>query len=160
MKEKALKSLASILLFFVLAAPAYSEITPLQSEIEEAIICLCGCGQTVKNCPHENCGFAVPARNKIISYLAEGKSKSEIMDLFVNKYGEEVLATPSKKGFNLLGYIMPFVALIVSGGLIMIIIKKWTTTGIKDEESTLERTRQDFGSEIDKKIEKELEEMD
>jgi len=160
MKKGMLNGLASILLFFALAIPAHSGITPLQSEIEEALICLCGCGQTVKNCPHEHCGFAIPAKEKVLAYLKEGKTKDEVMELFVNKYGEEVLATPSKKGFNLLGYLMPFVALIVAASLIMIIIKQWTATGMKDEEDTLEKTKNDFGSAIDRKIEKELEEMD
>lgn len=160
MKKRALNALSSILLLFALSGYAHSGISPLQSEVEESLICLCGCGQTVKNCPHENCGFAVPARAKIMAYLNEGKTREEVMELFVSKYGEEVLATPSKKGFNLLGYVMPFVALVLAAGIIMIIIKKWTSTGIRDEEVTLEKTKEDFGSDIDRKIEKELEEMD
>lgn len=152
--------MASILLLFAMTEPVYPAITPLQSEIEEALICLCGCGQTVKNCPHENCGFAVPAREKIMAYIGEGKSREEIMQLFVGKYGEEVLATPSKKGFNLLGYLMPFVALILAAGLIMAVIRQWTSKGSRDEEITLEKSKTDFGSDMDRKIEKELEEMD
>ena len=133
---------------------------PLQSELEAAMICLCGCGQTIKDCPHQNCGYAIPARKKIKDHLEEGKTKAEILDIFVAKYGEEALATPSKKGFNLVGYIMPFVVLLFAGGLIMVIIRKWTAKGLRDEEDTLPMTKTDFGSDIDKQIEKELEEMD
>ena len=133
---------------------------PLQSELEETMICLCGCGQTIKNCPHQNCGYAIPARARIAAYLDEGKSRSEILDIFVTQYGEEALATPTKKGFNLLGYIMPFVVLILAGALIMVIVKKWTARGLRDEEDTLPKTKSDFGSEMDKQLEKELEEMD
>ena len=160
MRKRASNAFSTILLLFILTDNAHSGITPLQSEIEEALICLCGCGQTVKNCPHENCGFAIPAREKMVNYIEEGKNKREIMELFVKKYGEEVLATPSKKGFNLLGYIMPFLALIVAAGLIMVVIRQWTSKGIKDEETILEKRAEDFGTDIDKKIEKELEEMD
>lgn len=133
---------------------------PLQNELEEAMICLCGCGQTIKDCPHQNCGYAIPARKKIKDHLEEGKTKAEILDIFVAKYGEEALATPPKKGFNLLGYIMPFVVLLFAGVLIIIIIRKWTAKGLRDEEDTLPMTKNDFGSDIDKQIEKELEEMD
>ena len=133
---------------------------PLQSELEAAMICLCGCGQTIKDCPHQNCGYAIPARKKIKDHLEEGKTKAEILDIFVAKYGEEALATPPKKGFNLLGYIMPFVVLLFAGVLIMVIIRKWTARGLRDEEDTLPMTKTDFGSDIDKQIEKELEEMD
>ena len=133
---------------------------PLQNEMEAAMICLCGCGQTIKDCPHQNCGYAIPARARIDKYLNEGKNKAEILDIFVEQYGEEALATPKKEGFNLLGYIMPFAALGLAGVLIMIIIRKWTAKGQRDEEDTLEMTKDDFGSDIDKQLEKELEEMD
>ncbi|MDT8317713.1 MAG: cytochrome c-type biogenesis protein CcmH [bacterium] len=133
---------------------------PLQNDIEEAMICLCGCGQTIKSCPHQNCGYAIPARARIDKYLNEGKNKAEILDIFVDQYGEEALATPKKEGFNLLGYIMPFAVLAFAGALIMIIIRKWTNKGLRDEEDTLVMSKKDFGSDIDKQIEKELEEMD
>lgn len=133
---------------------------PLQNDLEEAMTCLCGCGQTIKNCPHQNCGYAIPARKRVDTYLNEGKSKAEILDIFVTQYGEEALATPTKKGFNLLGYIMPFAVLLIAGVVIMIIIRKWTAKGLRDEEDTLSMTKNDFGSDIDKQIEKELEEMD
>lgn len=133
---------------------------PLQNNLEEAMICLCGCGQTIKDCPHQNCGYAIPARKKIKDHLEEGKTKAEILDIFVTQYGEEALATPPKKGFNLLGYIMPFAVLLLAGVVIMIIIRKWTAKGLRDEEDTLTMAKNDFGSDIDKQIEKELEEMD
>ncbi len=152
----------AILLFIaamVAAAPS-GVFATTQSEIEEELICLCGCGQTVKDCPHENCGFAVPARKRIADLLKEGKGKEEIMDIFVAKYGEEVLAAPKKEGFNLIGYIMPFVVLIGAALLIMVIIRSWAARGMKDEEKTLPLAKKDFGSDLAGKVEKELEEMD
>jgi len=151
--------------FIAVAALTASYPAPIlageaQSEIEEALICLCGCGQTIKNCPHQNCGFAIPAKAKIEAYLSEGKTKEEIIDIFLSQNGEEVLATPKKEGFNWLGYLMPFIALFGAAGIIILIIRGWTKTGMEDEEKTLPMSKDDFGSDIDKKIEKELEEMD
>lgn len=140
--------------------PASLSAGDAQLEIEETLICLCGCGQTIKNCPHQNCGFAIPAQTKIKAYLQEGKTKEEIIDIFLSQNGEEVLAAPKKEGFNLLGYIMPFVALFAAVGILILIIRGWTKTGIEDEEKTLPMTKDDFGSDIDKQIEKDLEEMD
>lgn len=150
-----------LLSLFAFSLPAANlSAATSQSEVEETLICLCGCGQTIKNCPHENCGFAIPAQEKIASYVKSGKSKEEILDIFMKQYGDEVLAMPKKEGFNLLGYIMPFVALIMAAGLIVVTIRSWTAKGAEDEEKTLPKTKEDFGSDIDKKIEKELEEMD
>jgi len=134
--------------------------TVFPSKADEQLMCLCGCNQTIKNCPHENCSFAIPARKKIAEMTNAGKDEAEILDFFIQKYGEEILAAPKKEGFNLLGYIMPFVALIVAAGVIITILRKWTTRGIKDEEATLPLAQRDIDSDIDAKIEKELEELD
>ena len=150
------------LLLTAFLSPIYAQSAPgdIQSEVEAEMMCLCGCGQTVKNCPHENCGFAVPARKQIATLVNEGKTKKEIFDFFVNKYGEEILSAPRKQGFNLIGYIMPFAALLAAAALIMVIIKSWTGRGIKDEEETLPEARQDKDPELDRLVEDELKEID
>lgn len=124
------------------------------------MICLCGCGQTVKNCPHENCGFAIPARTRMTALINEGKSKEEIMQIFLDKYGDEIFAAPPKKGFNLVGYIMPFAALLAAAGLLFVIVRSWAAKGMRDEEKTLPKAASDADSALDKKIEEELEELD
>lgn len=130
------------------------------TKIEEKLMCLCGCNSTIKSCPHENCGFAIPARKQIAELIAAGKDEAAIIDFFVAKYGEEILAAPKKEGFNLLGYIMPFVALIVAAGIVIIILRKWTSRGKDDEEATLPLVQKEIDSDINAKIEKELEELD
>ncbi|MBE9503267.1 MAG: cytochrome c-type biogenesis protein CcmH [Proteobacteria bacterium] len=157
------RKLAIFLLLFTLITPPLSisktsERTP--SKTEEALMCLCGCNQTIKNCPHENCGFAIPAREKIDRMIKDNKTDEDIMDAFLLKYGDEILATPKKEGFNLLGYVMPFVALLIAVGAIITILRKWSSRGIKDEESTLPLIEKEHDSDMDKKIEKELDEMD
>lgn len=41
----------------------------------------------------------------------QGKSDTDIMSYFVDKYGTAVLAAPPASGFNLAAWLMPFVAL-------------------------------------------------
>ena len=157
------RKLAIFLLLFTLITPPLSisktfERTP--SKTEGVLMCLCGCGQTIKNCPHENCGFAIPAREKIDSMIRDNKTDEDIMDAFLLQYGDEILATPRKEGFNLLGYVMPFVALLIAAGVIIIILRKWSSRGIKDEEATLPLIDKEHDSDMDRQIEKELDEMD
>ena len=149
-----------ILPLLLLSFVATEAAADIGSEVEETLICLCGCGQTIKNCPHENCGFAIPARERIASLIDSGKNKDEIIAVFLDKYGDEVLAAPRKEGFNLLGYIMPFAALLASAALIVMVVKSWAARGIRDEEETIPMAKKDFGSDIDRKIEKEIEDMD
>ena len=160
MMKSRLKIMMILLALLSFSVPIYSAVSPVQLEVEEALTCLCGCGQTVKSCPHENCGFAIPAKTRITALLNSGKNKAQILEDFLKQYGEEVLSAPTKKGFNLLGYIMPFAALLVAAGLLYTVIRSWAAKGVKDEVETLPKAKEDFGSEIDEKIEKELEEMD
>ena len=47
--------------------------------------------------------------------LAEGEDTESIKQYFVGQYGPQVLGEPPRQGFNLLAWILPFVALIIGG---------------------------------------------
>ncbi len=59
----------------------------------------------------------------ISARIAAGDSKQEIKDLLVAQYGTKILAAPPKKGFNLLAWLLPFVALF--GGAIVLGLLAW-----------------------------------
>jgi cytochrome c-type biogenesis protein CcmH len=54
-------------------------------------------------------------RTQVREALAQGHAIEKILDAFVARYGERILARPTREGFNLLGWILPAVALIVGG---------------------------------------------
>src|SRR5574342_201556 len=60
--------------------------------------------------------------------LQAGKTPQEIKDYFVSKYGEWVLLNPSTKGFSLLVWVVPFVALIIGLGLAGFFIWRWAAS--------------------------------
>lgn len=62
--------------------------------------------------------IAYEMRAQIRAALAQGKSETEILQTYVAQYGERILAKPTKQGFNLLAWILPFVALTI-GALIL-----------------------------------------
>jgi cytochrome c-type biogenesis protein CcmH len=45
--------------------------------------------------------------------ISEGKTDEEIINYFVERYGEEVLSSPPKSGSNLFAWITPVMILIV-----------------------------------------------
>jgi cytochrome c-type biogenesis protein CcmH len=57
------------------------------------------------------CHYSFPARQKIAAMQKEGKSDDTIVASFVQESGLSALATPPAEGFNLLGYLMPYIAL-------------------------------------------------
>jgi cytochrome c-type biogenesis protein CcmH len=98
-------------------------------EIGEGLTCQCGCGLTVANCNHPSCAFAVPLRGEIADMIKGGMSRLQIIQSFRQKYGEKVLSAPTTEGFNLLAWVMPYVAVGAGMLLIMIAAARWHKPG-------------------------------
>jgi cytochrome c-type biogenesis protein CcmH len=48
-----------------------------------------------------------------------------ILASLADMYGPQVLAEPPREGFNWLGWIMPYVALLLGGGAVAFVIWRW-----------------------------------
>jgi|SRR5579875_715587 cytochrome c-type biogenesis protein CcmH len=116
---------AVLLALGVSAAWVGAAVKATVQEVAEGLTCQCGCGLTVANCNHPNCGFSVPVRDQIAHMLDKGMSGAEILASFRHKYGEKVLSEPVPRGFNLLAWIMPFAAIAAGGVLIMVAAGRW-----------------------------------
>jgi cytochrome c-type biogenesis protein CcmH len=90
-------------------------------EIEDNLIAPCCWSQPVSQHYSE---VAEQIRNEVREMVASGKSRDEILDYYVAKYGERILATPRAKGFNALAYILPWAALPLGAWLLFILLKK------------------------------------
>ena len=64
----------------------------------------------------------------ISARIAAGDSKSEIKDVLVAEYGPSILAAPPKKGFNLLAWLLPFVALFGGALVLGLLAWRWSHT--------------------------------
>ncbi|MDZ7359658.1 MAG: cytochrome c-type biogenesis protein CcmH [candidate division KSB1 bacterium] len=62
--------------------------------------------------------IAYEMRMQIRGALAQGKSEGEILQAYVSQYGERILAKPTKQGFNLLAWILPFAALLTGSWIL------------------------------------------
>ncbi len=103
------------------SAPARTTV----QEVGEGLTCQCGCGLTVANCNHPSCGFAIPTRGEITAMIQKGMSRAEIIHAFRHKYGEKVLSAPTTEGFNLLAWVIPYVAVGTGMVLIVIAVARW-----------------------------------
>jgi cytochrome c-type biogenesis protein CcmH len=96
-------------------------VTPDIRRVGDHLACKCGsCNNTVATCQMLECHYSSPARQKIASELKQGKSDQEIIQGFVKEAGVAALAAPPAAGFNLLGYIMPFVAIMLGLAAILV----------------------------------------
>ncbi len=114
---------AFLTLVLFMGAPAFS--STIVDDVAQGLTCQCGCGLTVANCNMPTCGFSVPMRGEISKMLDQGMDRPAIISLYRKKYGEKILSAPTTEGFNLLAWIMPFFALTVGGGSIVLMLGRW-----------------------------------
>ena len=116
-------------------------------DIEKSLIAVCCWSGTVYD--HGNSDM----ETVIASMVQSGNTKSEIMNHFVNQYGERVLAIPVMSGFNMLAWIAPILIGLI-GILIWYLYLNLPSTFVKP----IKNEYNDI-SNIDQ-IEQELKEME
>jgi cytochrome c-type biogenesis protein CcmH len=127
---------------------------PLYKEIENSLMCTDGCGMTLIACDNTT---AIQMRGEIRRFIAEGMTKEEILQSFVEIYGVEVLTYPPKKGFSISAWVIPFVAILGGGLTIYLALDKWVFNHEEydlEQESELAQHEDDL-EEYDRVLEKE-----
>jgi cytochrome c-type biogenesis protein CcmH len=68
-------------------------------------------------------------RGLIRERLAAGETPDQVMQYFVGKYGDWILLSPPRRGFTLLVWVLPYVAVLF--GLVVVgwLIATWTRRG-------------------------------
>jgi cytochrome c-type biogenesis protein CcmH len=105
-------AVAAGLAWVLLACPASSASAPpdaavLQERahrVDQALIAPCCFMQTLAN---HSSPKADELKSEVRALLRAGLSEGEVVQHFVDKYGERILAAPRAEGFNLLAYLMP-----------------------------------------------------
>ena len=93
--------------------------------LEHRIRCQCGCTLDVYVCRTTDFSCQVsPAMHRDVMALVEGGySAQEILDAFVDTYGERALMAPKKEGFNWAGYLVPFGALAAGAAAVLVVLR-------------------------------------
>ena len=68
--------------------------------------------------------MATQMRELIHEKLKNGESPDQIRSYFVSRYGEWVLLSPARKGFNWVAWLLPFAALLGGGGVIVFTVRR------------------------------------
>lgn len=101
--------------------------TAQRDELEHRLRCQCGCTLDIYTCRTTDfsCQVSPAMHQDVMALVSGGYSAQEIIDAFVHVYGEQVLMAPPAEGFNLLGWVAPFIAL--GGGAIVVValLRNW-----------------------------------
>ncbi|HEY9157806.1 cytochrome c-type biogenesis protein [Candidatus Binatus sp.] len=133
--------------------------TTTTAEVAEGLTCQCGCGLTVANCNMPTCSFSVPIRAEIDAMIRKGMSRAQIIAFYRHKYGEKILSAPTAEGFNLLAWTMPFIALVLGGGLIALVVGRWRSNSPSAPSGSKPAGEpSSFDPELRRRLESELKE--
>lgn len=84
--------------------------------VEQKLRCTCGCGLDPHTCQFQmQCGTSPVWSERIMAELEEGREEDVILAGFVSDFGAQVLMAPAAEGFNLVGYLLPWMAVLVAG---------------------------------------------
>jgi cytochrome c-type biogenesis protein CcmH/NrfF len=93
-------------------------------EIEHDLRCNCSCGLDTHSCQFQmQCGVSPGWTARILASLEAGDTKEAIEASFVAEFGGTVLMSPPAEGFNLVGYFLPSVAIVMAGMLIGLLVR-------------------------------------
>ena len=96
------------------------------NQIQDKLICQCGCNYLLRHCPHLQCPSAPVMRSAIRDNLSAGLAEPEVIKAMVAEFGPAALAAPPTEGFDLTAWVMPFVALLLGLCFAVYIIRRWT----------------------------------
>jgi len=95
------------------------------NKLGHQLMCMCGCNQILLECNHVGCTYSERMRNELIAGLERGDSDSLVLQSFVQKYGNTVLAAPTTTGFNRVAWIMPFAVFAAALALTVWQVRLW-----------------------------------
>ena len=107
---------------------AKSLLTQLQrDELERGLKCACPCKLDVFTCRTTDfqCGISPAMHSDVVRLVDGGYSADEIVAAFTTVYGERVLMAPVKEGFNIVGYIVPFITVGIGATMLVSLLRRW-----------------------------------
>ena len=152
--------LAFLFILWIPATAISAQPANLEEEVRSiaaGLRCVVCQNLSVADSPSE---MAQQMRGIIRDQLQEGKSPEQINAYFVSKYGEWVLLAPTAKGFSLLLWVLPFIALIAGIVFVMFVARRWVrkkhgSTSMAVDQTLIERVRQEVAEGKSPQVEEE-----
>ncbi len=138
----------SLLFLFILFISISKGNSDLAQDIKQSLVSPCCWAGTVYDLDHNP-----DMEEQIEKFVAQGKTKQDILDYYVGLYGERILAIPKAEGFNMMAWGAPILASLIGILFLFLYLRtpKETTTEVISAPSEVQ---------FDDEIEAELREMD
>ena len=113
-----------LFIFLLIAQTTKSQVVNekiLLDEITKELRCMTCQSQTIYESESD---FSQQIKNEIAEQIKKNKTKKEIIDFLVERYGEYIILKPKFDKKNLFLWIAPFILLISSLGIFFIKLRK------------------------------------
>ena len=132
----------------LLAAPAAAGDRPSLAKLEAEIICpVCHTTLDQSDSP-----IALRMKGFIKQRIAAGDSESQIKSKLVAQFGEAVLASPPRKGFNLLAWWLPIAGIAAGAAVLGFGAWRWS----RGRESPVAGGEGPLEPELERRLDEEL----
>jgi cytochrome c-type biogenesis protein CcmH len=112
---------AALLLALTTAGTAAAAPRASLPDIEDEVMCVeCGTALNLSHAP-----VAERERAFIRREIARGRTKQQIKDELVDRFGPSVLALPQDKGFGRAAYLVPVLAALAAAIAVFFAIRQW-----------------------------------
>lgn len=148
-RAAAVAGLVGLALLVLAPAALASEERPTMAELESEVICPT-CHTTLDQ---SSAPVADRMRAFIRARIAAGDTKSAIKAKLVAQFGEQVLASPPRRGFNLLAWVVPPAALVAGVVAVAALAVRWSRrrgSGQADDDAS------EPSSELQRRVDAEL----
>jgi cytochrome c-type biogenesis protein CcmH len=115
-------SILAVAATLLAAAPARAA-TPdwTVAQVEQELMCIV-CHQRLDQ---SNSAFADGMRAELRRMHRQGLTEQQVLDRMVSQFGEEVLAAPPKRGFDLLAWLVPAAVLLAGASVAAVLALLW-----------------------------------
>jgi cytochrome c-type biogenesis protein CcmH len=120
----------------LLAAARPRSLDDRVTEVASQLQCLPCQGESVADSPSS---WAAQVRGVIRQRLQSGQSEQQVIQYFVDRYGENIRQDPPKSGFTLLMWLGPVAAVLAGATLVVLVARRWRAaarTATADPEDT------------------------
>ena len=127
MRRRVVLAVLAATMMIAAAATAQQPATSVDDratyEIASRLRCVVCQNLSVADSPSEMAG---QMRAVVRERLAAGDRPEQVIQYFVDRYGEWILLEPPRRGFTLLVWIFPAVAVIVGLVITAVVVRRWT----------------------------------
>lgn len=141
-----------VALLVTLATSAAAQDLDAQTRaIAEQLLCPVCQGRTVAD---STSALAAQMRAYIRARLQAGESPEAIIEYFVERYGENILAAPPRRGLNWIAWLLP--SLAAGAGLLLVLrrLREWRVAGAAVETHEERPLDPDIASRLEQEIER------